>query len=459
MTATRGMTGNGRWRSWNSWRYAALALGAALAVASAPAASAPAYAAPSGGPELIRGLGTLTGRLPTGPFSELLGVFCTSPANCWAVGRTETSGVKRNQVLHWTGKHWFKVAVPNPAGTGRGATNELFAVRCTSPSRCWAVGDAKKHDEAADLDQVLHWNGKKWRAVPAPTPGGVLSGDFNVLNDVTCVSARNCWAVGDYGALTPTMMTGRSELEQNQVLHWNGAAWSLASAPNPAGLAPNHINALDGVRCTSASECWAAGSSGMLGVAGQLTLRNEMLRWNGKKWAKATVPDPGGTAKGAINVLDGLACASAASCWAAGLAGSFSGMLPTSKLLGEVLRWNGKKWFKQTVPNPGGGRSGADNALFGITCSSARNCWAVGSSGSFSAGPATLNLALRWNGTKWSLIKTPEPGGTGTDDSNILNSVRCTSAANCWAVGGSEPKTGAERNEIMHWTGKRWFVG
>jgi hypothetical protein len=390
------------------------------------------------------------------PSSELFGVFCTSAANCWTVGDTSTNDVELNQVLHWTGKHWFKVAVPNPGGTRSGAFNELLAVRCTSASNCWAVGDAKRVKKA-DLDQALHWNGKKWFAVTTPTPGGVLSADFNVLDDVTCVSSRNCWAVGDYGEAISTM-TGRSEVELNQVLHWNGTSWSLVSAPDPAGIAPNQVNGLAAVRCTSAADCWAAGTFGHRDTQNHFALLNEMLRWNGKKWFKVNVPSPGGTAQGAINGLAGLACASAVNCWAAGVAGSLTTNMSTNKLLNDVLHWNGKKWFKQTVPNPGGSGSGSDDALLYITCSSLRNCWAVGSAGKLAAGPATLNEALRWNGTRWSSVKTPNPGGTGMFDSNILNGVRCTSAANCWAVGVSQALSASGKNEILHWTGKKWFV-
>jgi hypothetical protein len=294
--------------------------------------------------------------------------------------------------------------------------------------------------------------------VSTPTPGGVLSGDFNMLDDVTCLSSRNCWAVGDYGELIPTTM-GNARLELNQVLHWNGEHWSLVRTPNPGGMSLNHGSALAAVRCASATECWAAGTFGMLDFGGKFSLHNEMLRWNGKKWVKVTVPSPGGTAMGAINELNGLACASAVNCWAAGVAGSLTSNPSTNKLLNDVLHWNGKSWAMQAVPDPGGGGAGSADTLLGITCSSARNCWAVGSAGQLAVGPPTLNEALRWNGTKWSSFKTPNPGGTGTGDLSTLNGVRCTSAANCWAVGESQQTGGIEHQEILHWTGKKWFVG
>lgn len=436
-----------------SSRYAAVALGASLILANTIAAGAAAYATSSGRPAPIRGLNLLTGRLGASSSGQLSGVFCVSLTNCWAVGDTLNNGAELNQVLHWTGKHWFKVAVPNPGGSGHNSANQLMAVRCTSASNCWAVGAFSKGQ--AELDQALHYNGKKWSAVATPKPARLLKGELNVLSDVTCTSARSCWAVGFHATFTSTT-TGESALVLNQVLHWNGKHWSLVHAPNPGGLSPDDGSALFAVRCASASNCWASGTFGTSGLpvaSAQSTLRNQMLHWNGKKWAKQTVPSPGGTAQSAINVLDGLACASPTNCWAAGVVGMITGIASTTKLLNEVLHWNGRKWREQHVPNPGGGAVGSENALDGITCSSARNCWAVGSA---STAAATLNEAVRWNGTKWSLFKTPDPGGTGL---NILNGVRCTSAANCWAVGFSDRPHLSEKNQILHWTGRKWFVG
>jgi hypothetical protein len=46
------------------------------------------------------------------------------------------------------------------------------------------------------------------------------------------------------------------------------------------------------------------------------------------------------------------------------------------------------------VPSPG-----LSSSLQGVTCTSARNCWAVGS---YDHGAGPLNHALHWDGTSWS---------------------------------------------------------
>jgi hypothetical protein len=386
-----------------------------------------------------------------GVTSQLDGVYCTAFVNCWAVGSYESGGATLNQVLHWTGRKWARVSVPNPAGTGMGADNELSAVRCAKPSDCWAVGDREKPG-GPPLDEALHWNGKKWAQVSTPTPGGTLKIDFNELFEVTCTSASNCWAVGDYGS----QPSPGEEVILNQALHWNGKTWHQVSVPNPAGSSADDANVLDSVRCTSASNCWAVGAYGSLDVPETtLTLA---LHWTGKKWAKVTTPNPGGTAPGDLNELIGLSCTSASNCWATGEDGALN---PEITFVTLALHWNGTKWAKVAVPSPGGTATGALNDLSAVSCTNATNCWAVGdyehSVGT--TGHDILILALRWTGKKWVQHTTPNPGGTANNDASALFGVRCTSTTRCWAVGDAETSTSSEFNQAMRWNGSKWATG
>ncbi len=377
----------------------------------------------------------------------LSGVYCTSAGNCWAVGEEGSRKAIVNQVLHGNGRTWRKVAVPSPGGTGAGDLSQLSAVRCVTARDCWAVGASGKVFGGPSFNQVLHWTGRKWFRVRTPNPGGVRKTDVSELYDSTCRSSSNCWAVGDFGS-----SSGVTAKRLNQVLHWNGRKWSRVRTPNPGGTSAGHVNSLLAVRCPAASYCLAVGNYGTT-VASSYVMRNEALRWNGRKWSKLSTPQPGGASFGSFSMIDALACTSSTSCWGAGSFGSYE---PTLRSLNQILHWNGRKWTKSVIPNPGGTGADSVSELFGATCSSSRNCWAVGSYTDVARG--RVNAALHWNGKKWSLVRTPDPGGTVKGHLNVLIGVRCTSSANCWAVGVMQSAGGSFLNEILHWNGKKWSV-
>jgi hypothetical protein len=94
----------------------------------------------------------------------LAAVTCVSRADCWAVGNddTRTGSHTRNEALHWDGSRWSLVHTPK----GPHINSELLGISCRLPGDCWAVGD----DEGAP--QALHWTGHRWALVHAPNPGG-----------------------------------------------------------------------------------------------------------------------------------------------------------------------------------------------------------------------------------------------------------------------------------------------
>src|SRR5690242_1232581 len=292
-------------------RVAVLLAGIALGIAGVVAPAGPAVAGPATGRPGLRaevlaqfmrhGVGLRPGgvgaaALPggvrnvpkPGKQSLLNGVFCTSSHDCWAVGEyAPSTGTELNEALHWNGKKWSKASVPSPGGTGSGSFSDLFTVRCTSAKNCWAVGFYAKG--TVDLNQALHWNGRKWTKVPTPNLGGTISGAISELFDINCTSSTSCLAGGEFGS-----QTGNEQILLNQVLRWNGKKWSVVDTPNPAGQNLFDVQAIDAIRCGSARNCLAIGTYGTLGN-NTFKLQNETLHWNGRKWSKLPVPNPGGT--------------------------------------------------------------------------------------------------------------------------------------------------------------------
>jgi hypothetical protein len=184
---------------------------------------------------------------------RLNGVACATSADCWAVGRyISGNGADLNQALHWNGARWSSAFVPSPGGTALYDVSELNGVRCTSSADCWAVGDYFNANRAS-LNQALHWNGRTWSLAATPDPGGTGAFAFSALNGVACATSADCWAVGRYVSGNRTNV--------NQALHWNGRKWSLAATPDLGGTGAGAFSTLRGVACATSADCWAAGSA------------------------------------------------------------------------------------------------------------------------------------------------------------------------------------------------------
>lgn len=263
--------------------------------------------------------------------------------------------------------------------------------------------------------------------------GGSLSrvlppGSFSSLSGATCVSASDCWAVGWFSP--------RHEGILSEALHWTGSSWSLVPTANPAGTSNGDYNELGSVTCVSSSDCWAVGYSYNPSSGPN---RNLILHWNGVAWSPPLLLRSRG-------ILSGVSCVSASDCWATGSYREW----PRN----EAFHWNGSKWSRVLLPQPAGDAAGNSNGLSGLTCLSSSDCWAVGSdSRGGPAHPGFSNQVLRWNGTIWSPVPTPEPGGFGAD---ALSGVSCSSSSSCWAVGKFSDRGGAQRNQLLRWNGKRW---
>lgn len=137
-----------------------------------------------------------------------------------------------------------------------------------------------------------------------------------------------------------------------------------------------------------------------------------------------------------------IAAVAADDMWAVGYAGGSPG--------GETLtvRWNGSHWLRIPSPNT---RS-SENRLRGIAAFAADDVWAVGDA----AGRA---LALHWDGASWSIVPTPRSNASVDG----LTVVGGTSPHDIWAVGSSWTATTTEsaaRTDtfILHWDGTAWSL-
>ena len=236
------------------------------------------------------------------------------------------------------------------------ATPALFGVSCPSTSFCSEAG--------------------------LEVPGVAFHG-------VSCTSATDCMAVGWSAAGgRPAPLAKR----------WDGTTWTAQSIPLPSGAMQAW---LEGVSCTSATDCVAVGSyedGSNPDVHGGL-----IEHWDGATWTRQTFIDP---STDGVTALHGVSCSSASACTAVGT--FYAG----GRRFTLVERWDGSAWRQQlTTDTPVLG----DNRFLGVSCPSSSTCTAVGT------------VVERWNGTTWNVQQTP---------STELAGVSCASTSICTALGG-----------------------
>lgn len=295
---------------------------------------------------------------------------------------------------------WSVVASRNPQPN----FNILNDVSALSATDAWAVGTTGRGSGARPL--IEHWDGMTWSVVPAPT----TSTSFLGLNGVVAISPTNVWAVGNKGS------AGRP-----LILHYNGTKWSVAGAGTPGKGFANV--GLDSITAIAPDDIWAVGTS----VRSAQVWRPLAEHWDGQHWRVVTVPNPVTT----INTLVDVSAVSTGDVWAVG----WFGLANQTPL---VEHWNGSRWSRVAGPAIASGGS-----LLSVQGLAASNVWAVG--GTAQAVPRVL--LEHWNGGAWSR-------STGGDATAAGLSMYSTDGI--WSVGARATATGTNTTASLLRTGSTW---
>ncbi len=145
------------------------------------------------------------------------------------------------------------------------------------------------------------------------------------------------------------------------------------------------------------------------------------------------------------SALEGVSCPSASSCTAVGFFTTIDG---TTMTLAE--RFDGTRWSIQRTPNP---PNATTSSLDAVTCVSRVWCTAVGTFTRFDGTEEPL--AEHFDGTRWLIEPTPEPSGAL---SSALLGVACASANGCIATGVSQRARYPELTMVEHFDGARWSI-
>jgi len=321
---------------------------------------------------------------PSSASGDLGGVTCLSTIDCQAMGE-RNDGPLIGQVYQPPGP-WTL------AGGAEGGS--LSGDTCAGPDDCWAVGTT-----ASGLGTLIEQNtGDGWGTVTSPSEGG---GGYTELSAVTCVSPSDCWAVGGYD--------NANGVPETLIEWYHGTSWSIVYSPNEGSG-----DWLLGIACAGSAECWAVGQYGDIEIGEGQPL---LLEYNGAGWSGPAWEQYG-------NTLNAITCVNASDCWAAG--NYFDG----SEYQTLVFQYNGTDWSRGTSPDAGSpDPSVVYNSLNAVACSGADDCWAVGLYDE-PGGLFNQTLIEQFDGTGWTVVGSPDPGGA-----DILYGVACASSTDCWAVG------------------------
>jgi len=196
---------------------------------------------------------------------------------------------------------------------------------------------------------------------------------------------------------------------------WRGIE---AVLPANAATGENQDASVDAVSCASAGNCTAAGNyQDTSGLTQGLLLTEKAGKWS--RGVEAAVP--AGAGPGLV-YLASVSCASAGNCAAV----SSGGLLLTEKA---------GKWATGVEATLPGNAAPVDSVLlYSVSCASAGDCTAVGTyetASGWSAGLVLTEQAGRWA----TGVQATLPSNAGTSGNAVLDSVSCSSAGNCTAVG------------------------
>ena len=257
----------------------------------------------------------------------------------WALGgRYSVSFAAGNYLLHFSGRHWTKVATFR-----RGV--HLKGVSAVSGSAAWVWGDEGHGDYWPSFRQYL-----------ALVSGGVVRPVRAALLSGVYVSAM----AGDGAA--DTWLGGAASDRHNRFLGpvaawWNGTAWHRIPVPPGA-------RAIQSLSTSGPSDIWAVASKGFL--VGQW-----LAHWDGAAWSRAYRP-PRSLARDGRVPQDMSAASSPGRAWVAYTeAGTNSGSNATNPPPRTIsVYFDGSTW--RLVPVP----AIADSGLAEVTMSGA-DAWAI----------------------------------------------------------------------------------
>jgi Bacterial Ig-like domain (group 3) len=238
------------------------------------------------------------------PGGVITSVSCGSAGHCAAVGGyypTTDTPSEQAFTVDQTGGAW------GAAQPVVGLAAQLNSVSCASAANCSAGGFS--YDPVGKVDEafVVNETAGRWgTAQPVPGLAARTDGSDSAVNSVSCVSAGNCVAGGDYGsAASPPRAFVDDETD---------GTWSALTPLSSDG-------SISSVSCASAGNCSAVGVSGVSGgTRGTLLADQSHGVWGGVQKVAGVNNDLGQA------MVNSVSCRPSGQCSAGGFSTTASGV-------------------------------------------------------------------------------------------------------------------------------------
>jgi len=325
-------------------------------------------------------------------------------------------------VASQTGGTWHTaLEVPGTAALNQGGNAEVVSVSCASAGNCSAGGTYRANSGQSQQAFVASQINGTWHAaVEVPGTAALNQGGDAEVVSVSCASAGNCSAGGDY-----TIRNGHS---QAFVASQTGGTWHTAiEVPGTAALNRGRGAQITSVSCGAAGNCSAGGDYKDSSGHHQAFVASQ----TGGTWHTAIeVPGTAALNQGGAAEINSVSCASAGNCSAGG------GYRDSSGFQAFVASQVNGTWHTAIeVPGTAALNQGGFAEITSVSCAAAGNC----SAGGFytdSSGHQQVFVASQVNGTWHAALEVPGTAALNQGGfAGFIISVSCAAAGECGAGG------------------------
>jgi uncharacterized repeat protein (TIGR02543 family) len=305
-----------------------------------------------------------TASLNGGGQADVRSLSCATAGNCAAAGYyTDGSGNTQAFVADESNSSWGNaIEVPGTAALNTGGYAEVLSVSCATVGNC-AVGGTYA-DPYAQAFVANETNGSWGSAIEVPGTPALNSGRSAHVFSVSCPTAGNCVAGGDYFDVHGHLFAASQA----------SGSWGTASElPGTANLNSGNNAELISISCATAGNCTDAGyymdGSGHV----QIFVADETNgQWGGAIEAPAIATLNSG---GSANLTDNsLSCATAGNCAVGGHYRDGAGQFQAFVLDEMGGSWGNAIEVPGTASLNGGGEASANS----VSCATANTCTAAG---------------------------------------------------------------------------------